>query len=185
MSFFSKLGVAMILSATMFTVHAKDFITLSETEPPEIQKARQLAFKNSKPQLDPEKYAAVDPQYEENKKQSLTKRKFFRGNRSITYFEDGTYGVSDFDTFESLHYDPSGNLKTIIVKKFDRKDNIYFPNADLQYEYPSGQLKGIAYRLSPDEIYGFRPDGTLSTHCINDRCLDLTQKVRIDKFVFE
>ena len=138
------------------------------------ENARQEAFRNIQLQADVSRYAAVDPDFEENQK-ALKLNIETVGNRFITKNDDPiiSYIVSYMDD-KTMFYGSDGHLLAVrTVSGFD------YPRIKYIYcvadtcdndgkEAKSGELMSVSVDVSDNEVFYFLPDGRCTGHLTYD-----------------
>lgn len=152
-----------------------------------VDSARKEAFKTLKPWIDLSWAPPVDPNLIENK-QAINNHENEIGDRRITLFSDGGYGVVtlDDDNYDkAYYYNPAGELFAIDflifpsaihdLESYYAKQELQqiYPIRNYKHAYPSGKIVYIALTVNAKEIYGFKPSGELAYHWINSNCYDI------------
>lgn len=164
-----------------------------------VDSARKEAFKDLKPVLDLSWAPPIDPNLIENK-QALNNRKKKVGNRVITQFGDGSYGIQilDEDNYDKeYYYSSSGELNAIDFRIFpttiyslqdflasEQTDSIY-PVKIYKHDYPSGKIIIIALKVKKGEDYIFKPAGELQYHWVGNNCYDLNGNIAITRNILK
>lgn len=133
-----------------------------------VDSAREEAFRGASPRMDLSRFPATDPYLRQHHVARLIRREHV-GDRLLTYFDNGSYGVSQAGSLQGVYYNASGRLFAV---DFDLGKD--YPIKSYKYSYPSGRLLSVSISVSAGEDFVFTPDGQLSAHWVGDQCFDAT-----------
>ncbi len=143
-----------------------------------VEQARKEAFADVEYRLPQSiiKAHLKDPDYEENMKAN-SKGIIDLGNRLVTYFSDGGYGVlyKKNQYFEYYYY-ADGKLEMI-----GKRTSTSYPAKSYKYD-TKGKLQSVILYVKKGESYSFTPSGQLSAHWIGNKCYDLNGKLIIERY---
>ena len=117
-----------------------------------------------------------DPNYEENMK-AKGKGIIDLGNRLVTYFSDGGYGVlyKKNQYFEYYYY-ADGKLEMI-----GKRTSTSYPAKSYKYD-TEGKLQSVILYVKKGESYNFTPTGQLNGIWHNNKCYDINGKLLLENY---
>ena len=143
-----------------------------------VERARKEAFANveySLPQSIIDKNIK-DPNFKENIKAiklGATELK----DRYIQHYSDGGYAIVYKKNPHYVHYySQTGELTSI-----EKRKSLQTPTSSLSYT-PQGQLDGVTFILSPDNMYLFDVKGKFVCHWVGDKAYDKNGKVILTRY---
>lgn len=120
------------------------------------QRIRTRAFENVKLQSNVgQLHPSSDPDYMANRQAIREKRLKLDGREITDVRKDGSYNVV-YSGQKISSYQASGKTETI-----GYINQLGFPQKVVVYQYPSGKLKTVTFRLSPKDVYVFNATGEL------------------------
>ena len=159
--------LVMILSVPLSGYTVKGGVTYT------VETARKETFANVEYTLPKSIIEAnkVDPNYQENMKAKSNGIKKL-SDRYITYFDDGTYGVTYYSNLEyGYYYSKLGKLEAV-----DKDVTNTYPIKKYRFNM-NGELKMVSIYVAPRDSYVFELNGQLKGHWVNDKCYDLNGKI--------
>jgi len=132
-----------------------------------VEKARQEALKYIPDPFDTRIVESADPHYAENQRAKQLHQQQV-GNRTLTFFTTGGYGVSELGSTLAYYYDKDGHLQFLEVGHGESK----YPYKSYKFSYPSGKLLSVSLNITPLESYVFGPGGILAGHWVGPYCYD-------------
>lgn len=101
-------------------------------------------------------------------------------DRTLAYFSDGSYGIIYKDNPQYVwYYNNDGTLTHSEIKSL-----LEYPYKTYKYS-ADGQLVNMSLRVSKEETYIFKPDGTLVAHWIGQYCYDESGNIVMSRKILE
>ena len=143
-----------------------------------VEQARKEAFANVEYTLPKHIINAnrTDPNYKQN--QSLIKNGIKEtGDRYITYFSDGTYGIIYKDNlYYEFSYNNKGGLTSV-----GKRSSLVCPTKTYRYD-TNQKLDSVTLYLTLEDVYVFDPDGKFVAHWIGDKCYDINNQLILESY---
>lgn len=164
----------LVLLLSLSVAQAQTMITGQVSKEREIQYARKLTFDTFPSRKTLKAYARLDQEMMTHL-MARTRKQSCLPDRVIGFFDDNSYGVGKFGTFEHLYFRPDGRLyaieyRTKPVGVSYTNDKSAYPVITAIYSYPDGVLIRARYAPSKNEDYGFSRGGSSDGYCIGNTC---------------
>lgn len=135
-----------------------------------IDDARREAFREAKPWVDVSMYPPVDPHLLENRI-AVQQGGGQAGNRIITVFSSGGYGVSyESSPLTSFQYEANGEINSVT---FFNKNKLYkhcLYKTCQALNLRNGAVWAVGIEVSERQAFLFNPDGKLISEWRGDQC---------------
>jgi hypothetical protein len=148
--------------------HAETVLQGGVVEKVKIDRARYAAFDQARSRVSLKAYSRIDQDLPLHL-QARLRQQTLLPDRILTFFSDGGYSVSLFGSYEMLYYNSRGYLFAVEQNNLPQGSGGY-PRRGLRYSYPSGKLILSRYDQSQNEVYAFKPNGSLDSYCLSGTC---------------